>query len=61
MITKKNTTKTNIRMDRLSGVAKTVVGISPLLRADAPTLARLEHKEEFNNNEKYFLRVLTYI
>ena len=39
-------------MDRLSGVSKTVVGISPLLRAKAPILDCLENKEEFNNNKK---------
>ena len=43
-------TKTKIRMDRPSGVAKNVVGISPLLHEKEPTLARPEHKEEFNNN-----------
>ena len=31
-----------------SGVTKTVMGICPLLRANAPTLACSEHKEDFN-------------
>ena len=39
-------------MDQPSGVAKIVVEISPLLHADALTLSLLEHKKEFNNNNK---------
>ena len=40
-------------MDRPSVVSKTVVGISPRLGANAPTLDRLDHLVKFNNgNEK---------
>ena len=59
--------KKKIYMDRPSGVTKTVVGISPLLHADAPTLACPEHKEEFNNKKRNdttkanIFRVFTYI
>ena len=41
--------ETKIRKDRLSGVAKTVEGIYPLLRAKEPTLDRLDHTVDFNN------------
>ena len=37
-------------MDQPSGVAKTVVGISPLLCAKAPTLDNAGHRVKFNNN-----------
>ena len=44
-----------------------LVGISPLLRAEAQTLARPEHKEEFNDNKKkrdnnsIYFKVFSYI
>ena len=36
-------------MDQPSGVSKTIVEISPLVCAKAPTLDRLDHRVEFNN------------
>ena len=54
-------------MDRSNGVTKTVVGISLLLHAKAPTLDNVGHRVEFNNNKKNqdnnnnIFRVFTYI
>ena len=36
----------------MSGVTKTVVGISPHLRTKAPTLDNADHRVEFNNNNR---------
>ena len=43
----KTPAKIDIQGDRASRVAKTVVGISPLLCPKAPTLDQLDHRVEF--------------